>query len=88
MRIRIRVDVGKPLKRKKKIIKKNGSEFILNCKYGRIWDFCFLYGLLTHIERFVRRSSNGHGRWRKNGDDGFEHNREGWSGKVNGFVRR
>lgn len=36
MRIRIRVDVRKPLKRKKKIIRKYGSEFIVLCKYERL----------------------------------------------------
>lgn len=33
MRIRVRLDVRKPLKRKKKITKKNGAEVIVLCKY-------------------------------------------------------
>lgn len=33
MRIKIRLDVRKPLKRKKKIVKKDGKEFIVTCKY-------------------------------------------------------
>lgn len=55
MRIRIRVDVRKPLKRKKKIIRKNGPEFIVLCKYERLRDFCFRYGLLSHTERFCQK---------------------------------
>lgn len=56
MRIKIRVDVRKPLKRKKKIKRKNGSEFMVNCKYERLGDFCFACGLVTHMERFCRKS--------------------------------
>lgn len=56
MRIKIRLDVRKPLKRKKKIKRKNGTEFIVTCKYERLGDFCFACGLVTHTERFCRRS--------------------------------
>lgn len=56
MRIRIRLDVRKPLKRKKKIKRKNGSEFVVTCKYERLGDFCFVCGLVTHTERFCRKT--------------------------------
>lgn len=56
MRLKIRLDVRKPLKRKKKIKRKNGSEFVVSCKYERLGDFCFSCGLVTHTERFCRRS--------------------------------
>lgn len=56
MRIRIRLDVRKPLKRKKKIVKKDGKEFTVTCKYERIGDFCFCCGMVTHTERFCRKS--------------------------------
>lgn len=56
MRIKIKLNVRKPLKRKKKIKRKNGSEFIVTCKYERLGDFCFACGLVTHTERFCRRS--------------------------------
>ncbi|XP_074356430.1 uncharacterized protein LOC141696143 [Apium graveolens] len=52
MRIRISFDVRLPLKRKKKICRKNGTENIVNCKYERLGDFCFVCGLVTHTERF------------------------------------
>lgn len=55
MRIRIKVDVRKPLKRKKKIKERNGSECIVQCKYERLGDFCFSCGLLSHTERFCQR---------------------------------
>lgn len=55
MRVRIRLDVRKPLKRKKKIVKKDGSEFTVTCKYERIGEFCFLCGLVSHTDRFCRK---------------------------------
>lgn len=36
MRLRIRLDVRKPLKRKKKIVKKDGTGFTVSCKYERL----------------------------------------------------
>lgn len=56
MRIKIKLDVRKPLKRRKKIKRKNGTEFVVSCKYERVGDFCFACGLVTHTERFCRRS--------------------------------
>ena len=52
MRIKISIDVRQPLKRKKKICRKNGAECIVQCKYERLGDFCFVCGLVTHTERF------------------------------------
>lgn len=56
MRLKIRLDVRKPLKRKKKIKRKNGTKFTVSCKYERLGEFCFICGLLSHTERFCRRN--------------------------------
>lgn len=56
MRVQIKVDVRKPLKRKKKITRRDGSEFVVKCKYERLGDFCFISGLVSHTERFFRKS--------------------------------
>lgn len=56
MRVRIRIDVRKPLKRKNKIVKKDGKEFIVECKYERLGEFCFSCGLVSHTDRFYRNS--------------------------------
>lgn len=56
MRLKISLDVRKPLKRKKKITRRNGSDFMVTCNYERLGDFCFSCGLVTHTERFCRRS--------------------------------
>lgn len=61
MRVKIRLDVRKPLKRKKKIKRKDGSEFVVMCKYERLGDFCFVCGLVSHTERFCRRSLDSRG---------------------------
>lgn len=68
MRIRIRLDVRRPLKRKKKITKKDGKEFIVTCKYERLGEFCFSCGMVTHTDRFCRkfidkRGSEGDKEW-------------------------
>lgn len=55
IRVKIRLDVRKPLKRKKKITRKDGTEFVVICKYERMGEFCFTCGLLSHTERFCRR---------------------------------
>lgn len=66
MCIKIRLDVCKPLKRRKKIKKKNGPEFVVQCKYERLGEFCFACGLLSHTERFCMRFLN------KRGEDDFK----------------
>lgn len=56
MRIRNRLDVRRPLKKKKKITKKDGSDFIVLCKYERLGEFCLSCGMITHTERFCRKN--------------------------------
>lgn len=56
MRLKVRIDVRKPLKRRKTITKKNGHEFIILCKYKRLGDFCFSCGLVSHTKLFCRKS--------------------------------
>lgn len=55
MRIRVRLDVRNPLKRKKNIVKKDKSEVVATCKYEKLGDFCFISGLLSHTERFYKK---------------------------------
>lgn len=56
MRVKIRIDVRKPLNRKKRIARKNGQDFVVTCKYERLGEFCFYCGLVSHTERFCRRN--------------------------------
>lgn len=48
MRIRVLVDVRKPLKRMKKIKKPGGDAKEVKFKYERLNSFCYFYGLLGH----------------------------------------
>lgn len=59
MRLKIRMDVRKPLKRKKKICKKDKTEVIVHCKYKKLGDFCFVCGFLSHTERFCKKRMDG-----------------------------
>lgn len=55
MRLKIHVDIRRPLKCKKKIVKKDKTEVVVNCKYERLGDFCFICGMLSHTERFCKK---------------------------------
>lgn len=55
MRLKVRIDVRRPLKWKKKICKKDKSEVRVHCKYGRLGDFCFICGLLSHTGWFCKK---------------------------------
>lgn len=59
MRIHIALDVRCPLQRKKKIVRRNKAEVVVNCKYEKLADFCFLCGLLSHTERFCKKKFDG-----------------------------
>lgn len=51
MRVRVSIDVRKPLKRRMRI-KKTGGEWIwIDFKYERLNIFCFICGLLGHTEK-------------------------------------
>ena len=52
MRIKVKIDVRLPLKMWKKISCKGGSGSIVSFKNERLPNFCFICGLLGHIELF------------------------------------
>ena len=51
MRIRVSIDVRKPLKRRMKLKKKGGEWIWIDFKYERLNIFCFICGLLEHTEK-------------------------------------
>lgn len=52
IRIRVKIDVSKSLKRMMKIKKKNQEESWLNFKYEKLPNFCFFCSIIGHSEKF------------------------------------
>ncbi|KAM6578787.1 hypothetical protein CsatB_030624 [Cannabis sativa] len=55
LRVRVRLDVRKPIKRRMKIINEDSSWYWVNFKYERMPTFCFICGIIGHSEKFCRR---------------------------------
>ncbi|XP_030489697.2 uncharacterized protein LOC115706250 [Cannabis sativa] len=55
LRIRVKINVTQPLKRKKKLIKQGGLSCHALFKYEDLPTFCFICGVLGHSERFCDR---------------------------------
>ena len=51
MRLRVSLDVRKPLKRRMRLKRTGGDWFWVDFKYERLNAFCFICGLLGHTER-------------------------------------
>lgn len=52
MRIRVQLDITKPLRRRLKMKKAGGEPFWVDFKYERLANFCFLCGVIGHTEKF------------------------------------
>ena len=52
VRIRVFLDIRKPLRRRMKIKKPGGDWYWVNFKYERLPTFCYFYGMLGHSENF------------------------------------
>lgn len=55
MRIRVLLDVTKPLKRMKKIKRPGGESSVIKFKYERLGNFCYFCGMLGHIEDYCEK---------------------------------
>ena len=51
LRVRVRMDISKSLKKNMKIKKRNQEETWVNFKYERLPNFCFFCGIIGHAER-------------------------------------
>ncbi|CAH9074324.1 unnamed protein product [Cuscuta europaea] len=60
MRIRVRIDLGKPLKRKLFLQKEEGVNFCVRFCYEKLPSFCFLCGIIVHAESHCPRKKRGH----------------------------
>ena len=50
MRVKVALNIGKPLKRGRKVAIAGGDSIIVVFKYERLLDFCYIYGYLDHQE--------------------------------------
>uniref|UniRef100_A0A803NZS4 Reverse transcriptase n=1 Tax=Cannabis sativa TaxID=3483 RepID=A0A803NZS4_CANSA len=55
LRVRVTIDINKPLKRRMKLIKKDGTWIWTTFKYEHVPIFCFICGLIGHSDRFCPR---------------------------------
>ena len=55
MRIRVLLDITKPLKRQKKIKKQGGDSSFIKFKYECLGNFCYYCGCLGHIEDYCEK---------------------------------
>lgn len=51
VRVKVMVDVSKPLKRVQRIRSSTGVEVLIEIKYGRLPIFCYACGIIGHIEK-------------------------------------
>lgn len=52
IRIRVSIEIHKPLKKMVRIILSNGESLNLECKYERLPTYCFICGLIGHAEKY------------------------------------
>ncbi|XP_060969447.1 uncharacterized protein At4g02000-like [Cannabis sativa] len=55
LRMRITLNIEKPLRRRMKITKEDGNWFWINFKYERSPTFCFICGIIGHSDKFCPR---------------------------------
>lgn len=68
MRVRVLIDVRKPLKRLKRVKKPGGVAKEVMFKYEKLGSFCYLCGMLGHVEDYCERlftleEDDGHRLW-------------------------
>jgi 14-3-3 protein epsilon len=78
MRVRVKLDVRRPLKKDSKVRDKEGAWCTVNFKYEKLGVFCFVCGIKRHAK------NNCEVRFTMENDDG----RREWSGEIRADQRR
>ncbi|XP_060960598.1 uncharacterized protein LOC133031177 [Cannabis sativa] len=60
LRVRVTIDINKPLKRRMKLIKQDGTWIWTTFKYEYVPTFCFICGFIGHGDRFCPRRFDSH----------------------------
>ncbi|XP_060965472.1 uncharacterized protein LOC133034398 [Cannabis sativa] len=55
LRVRVTLDIRKPLRRRLKLTHENGSWFWVHFKYERVPTFCFICGVMGHSDKFCSK---------------------------------
>ncbi|XP_060969256.1 uncharacterized protein LOC133036621 [Cannabis sativa] len=55
LRVRVRLNIEKPLKRRMKLQQIGGDWFWINFQYEFMSTFCFIYGVIGHTDKFCSR---------------------------------
>jgi hypothetical protein len=68
MRVRVKVDVRQPLKKGQRVRDKEGDWCMVNFKYEKLGVFCFVCGIMGHVEnkcevRFAMENDDGRREW-------------------------
>uniref|UniRef100_A0A803QSF1 CCHC-type domain-containing protein n=1 Tax=Cannabis sativa TaxID=3483 RepID=A0A803QSF1_CANSA len=74
LRVRVTIDINKPLKRCMKLIKQDGTWIWTTFKYEYVPTFCFICGFIGHGDRFCPRRSGYRGGLRPSNVDAVEIN--------------
>ncbi|XP_019179235.1 PREDICTED: uncharacterized protein LOC109174453 [Ipomoea nil] len=96
-RVRVAIDVAKPLKKQMKLKKDNGSWVYVDFRYERLPTFCFLCGVIGHGEKFCSKIVHGadlkaekpYGVWMRAGSrKGVPNSRQQWIPSETTIERR
>ncbi|XP_031092172.1 uncharacterized protein LOC115996873 [Ipomoea triloba] len=58
-RVRVAIDITKPLKKQMKLKRENGTWAFIDFRYERLPTFCFLCGVIGHGDRFCSKILHG-----------------------------
>ncbi|KAK5833753.1 hypothetical protein PVK06_017607 [Gossypium arboreum] len=61
MKIKVKIDISKALRRVVKFANEDGGEMIGVIKYERLPDFCYVYGMIRHTTKKCQNSKEGVG---------------------------
>nr|KJB49176.1 hypothetical protein B456_008G104900 [Gossypium raimondii] len=91
IRLRVKVDVLRPLQRVVHLVGREGTETISAINYERLPTFCYFYGLIGHtIQKCTKKNEQietnnlnfQHGSWFKAQIGGFTQNRGNWRNGI------
>lgn len=55
MRMRVTIDITKPLRRRMKVRKAGNEWSWITFKYENVSTFCFIYGIIGHADKFCNK---------------------------------